>query len=297
MLAVSLPKIIFSFKEDAGYTVENVYKVNGKKAALMVNETGMDDYHAVRLELEGHNATDFKLVQEFEAQGATRQKAIENARMVAYAVDVKDSVFTFDSNLQFKPNAVFRAQRLNMTLYIPYNFPFTMDEGTSRFITQYVDSEYLDGETWQMTEDGLKCLSCPPEDENKITDLRDFDEIEISGKFDLRIIAGDDYSVELTGSDRAKEKYNIKHKGETLVIDFEGKKDFDWQLKDLKIDDIEIIVTMPSIEKIEATGIGNIRMDDFHNHELEIDIRGPVKFRGGINTHSLTINLSGSARN
>jgi phage shock protein PspC (stress-responsive transcriptional regulator) len=196
MLAVSVPKIIFSFREDAGYTIENNYKVNGKKAVLKINETGMDDYHAVQFNLEGHNGTDFKLVQKFEAQGATRQKAIENAKMVDYTVEVRDSVFTFDSNLKFKENAIFRAQRLHMTLYIPYNFPFTMDEGTSRFIRQYVDSEYLDNETWQMTEDGLKCLSCPQEEQNKITDLNDFDAIEISGKFDVRIIHGDQYAVE-----------------------------------------------------------------------------------------------------
>ena len=74
MLAVSIPKIVFSFKEEAGYTVENTYKVNGKKAILKINETGMDDYDGVKLELEGYDGKDFKLVQEYKAQGSTRQK-------------------------------------------------------------------------------------------------------------------------------------------------------------------------------------------------------------------------------
>jgi hypothetical protein len=102
-------------------------------------------------------------------------------------------------------------------------------------------------------------------------------------------------NVEMSGSDRAKEKYKISRKGETLVIDFEGKRDFDWKLKDLKIEEVEITITMPSLEKIEATGIGSIRLDDFSGNDLDIDVRGPVKFRGGINVHHLTINLSGSA--
>ncbi len=296
MLAVSVPKIIYSFKEDAGYTVENIYKVTGKKAVLKINETGMDDYHAIELDLKGHDVSEVRLVEEFKSQGTTRQRAIENARMIEYNVNVQDSVFTFDSNFSFKPDAIFRAQRMNMTLYIPYNLPFTMDEGMSRFIRQYVDRENLDGQTWQMTkEEGLKCISCPAKDEEEISDLNNFNEIEITGKFDLRIVRGGEYKVEMTGSERSKEKYDVTQKGETLVIDFQGKKDQDWKLKDLRIEEVEITVTMPNIEKIEATGVGNIRMDDFTSERMDLDLRGPVKFRGDIDTHHFTINLSGSA--
>jgi hypothetical protein len=256
----------------------------------------MDDYHAIELDLKGHNLAEVRLVEEFKSQGSTRQKAIENARMIEYNVDVKDSVFTFDSNFSFKPDAIFRAQRMNMTLYIPYNLPFTMDEGMSRFIRQYVDRESLDGQTWQITtEEGLKCISCPQKDEEEISDISDFNEVEITGKFDLRIVRGDHYKVEMTGSDRSKAKYQVQRKGETLVIDFQGKKDQDWKLKDLRIEEVEITVTMPNLEKIEATGVGNIRIDDFTNQEMDVDLRGPVKFRGDINVHHLTINLSGSA--
>jgi hypothetical protein len=255
----------------------------------------MDDYNAVDFDLEGHNSSNFKLVQEFEAHGNTRQKAIENARMVEYNVVVRDSIFTFDSNLKFKEDAIFRAQRLKMTLFIPYNFPFTMDEGTSRFISQYVDYEFMDGYTWQMTEDGLKCMTCPVNDKEKITDLRDFNDIEITGKFDVRIIPGGDYSVELTGSDRAKEKYSIERKGETLIIDYQGKKDFDWKMKDFDIEGVEITITLPNLENLEASGVGSIRLDEFTGDEVEIELRGPVKLKGGVNAHNLTINLTGSA--
>jgi phage shock protein PspC (stress-responsive transcriptional regulator) len=295
MLAVSIPKIVFSFKEDAEYKVENVYKLNGKTAVFNLNETGMDDYHAVRLDLEGYSGSEIKLVQTFEAQGSSRAKAIENAKMVEYHVNFRDTVFTFDSNLKFKQDAVFRAQRLNMTLYIPYNLPFTMDEGIARFISEYVDAEKRDSQTWIMTENGLTCASCPPPDKDKITDLHDFDEIEINGKFDLRIVAGHDYSVELSGPDHAKEKYHIERRGNTLIIDFEGKQKFDWKLKDLKIDEVEITVTMPHIEKIEAVGIGTIRLDRFDTNDLDIDLRGPVKLRADISSNDLSVNLSGSS--
>jgi phage shock protein PspC (stress-responsive transcriptional regulator) len=296
ILAVSVPKIVYSFKEDAGYTIENIYKVNNNRAVLKINEMGMDEYHAVKLTLEGYNGDVLKLVQKFEAQGASRQQAIENAKMVDYNVTVRDSIFTFDSNVQFKDDAIFRAQRVNMTLYIPYNFPFTMDEGISRLITQYVKSEYLDGYVWKMTDDGLECVSCPKEEENgTVTELRDFDEIEIRGKFDVRIIHGDDYSIEFKGSEESKNQYDIDRKGETLVIDYIGKENFDWNLKDLNIEEAKIIITVPRIEKIEATGIGQIRLNDFTDHELEIELRGPVKLKGNVEMNNISISLSGSA--
>jgi hypothetical protein len=166
----------------------------------------------------------------------------------------------------------------------------------SRFISAYVDHEYLDGYTWKMTEkDGLVCVSChPPDDKDELNNLTDFNEIEISGKFDLRISHGQEYAVELIGSEREKEKYNISRVGETLIIDYEGGRDFDW--KRLKVEEIRIHITLPSLEKIEAVGVGNIRFDEFTTDELEIDLRGPVKLKGDhIVANNLSINLNGSA--
>lgn len=295
VLSVGIPKIVYSFKEDAEYREENSYSINAKTAVLKIRETGMDDYHAVRLELKGHEGPSFRMVKNFEAQGSSRARAIENAKMVEYNVSLVDSIFTFDSNLTFKDDAIFRAQRLHIVFYIPYNFPFTMDEGISRFITQYVDANYLEGHTWRMTESsGLECISCP-KDENKVARFSDFDGIEISGKFDVRIRNGNDYSVEVLGPERSKEKYDISQSGSTLIIDFEGKRNFDWKLRDLKIEEVQIIITMPDIEKIEATGIGSIRFDEFTGDDMDIDLRGPVKLRGEVTAHNITINLSGSS--
>lgn len=280
-----------------------------KSAVLKINEVGLDDYDETRLTLKGYNGTDFKLVQEFEAQGSTRAKAIENAKMVDYNVDVNDSVFVFDSNITFKPEAIFRVQRLQLTLFIPYDFPFMMDEGISRFITQYVDccglvgTNNIDRYTWKLTEkDGLVCIDCPVEeydDDNHSSSLTDFDEIELTGKFDVRIMRGENYNVELIGSDREKEHYNIYRSGETLVIEYESqrrnfKMDVD-DFKNLNVDEMRINITMPSLEHLEATGFGSIRFDDFTNDDMDIESRGPITIRGDLNANTLRVNLTGKS--
>jgi phage shock protein PspC (stress-responsive transcriptional regulator) len=297
ILAVSIPKIVFSFKEEGEYKIENVYTINGKTAVLKVNEVGMDDYHATRLTVKGYNGKEFKLIQEFKAQGTTRAKAIEHAKMVDYNVDFRDSVFTFDSNFKFKPDAIFRAQQLDMILMVPYNIPFTMDEGITRMLTHYVDWSERDNQTWKYTEEnGLECVSCErAEDENEATsELRDFDEVEVSGKFDLRIINGGDYNVELLGPEREKEKYKIYRAARTLVIEYSGRKK-NWEVNDLGIEEMRINVTMPSLEKLEATGFGSIRFDNFNGNDLEIDSRGPIKIRGELSMQELSINLTGKS--
>lgn len=298
MLGVGIPKIIYAFHEEGDYEVESHYTPTGKTAVLKAIDR--EGYQNVRLSLRGYEGKDFKLLQSFEAQGSSRSKAAENAQMVTYQVSVEDSVFAFPRHLDFKEDAVFRAQRLDMTLYIPYNFPFIMDEEMSRFITQYVDYEYRDGYTWEMTPDGLRCLTCgnnrEEEEDDRFSDLSDFNGIEINGRFNLRIIRGENYAVEMSGSERDKERYSIFRSGETLVIDFEGRsRNNDWDVNDFSLKEMQIEITMPTLEKIEAAGMGTIRMDDFTSTDLEIETRGPVKTRGTLNAHKVTINLSGKS--
>jgi phage shock protein PspC (stress-responsive transcriptional regulator) len=301
ILAVSIPKIVFSFKEEGEYKIENVYTISGKTAVLKVNEVGMDDYNATKLTIKGHEGKEFRLIQEFQAQGTTRAKAIENAKMVDYHVDVRDSVFTFDSNLKFKPDAEFRAQRLDMILMVPYNTPFTMDEGVTRMLTQYIDWNSRDGQTWKYTsEDGMQCITCEKEADDEFSDrhanadLRDFNEVEVTGKFDLRITNGNDYNVELLGPESEKAKYKIHRMGRTLIIEYQGRKK-NWEVNDLGIDEVRINVTTPEFQKLEATGFGEIRFDNYNGRNLEIDSRGPIKIRGELNMQDVSVTLTGKS--
>jgi hypothetical protein len=173
-----------------------------------------------------------------------------------------------------------------------------MDEGTSRFISQYVDSEYLEGYTWKMTRKGLECIDCNEAADESLSELRDFDEVEISGKFDLRILQGNNYAVELNGPDQAKRQYSVRRSGETLVIDFERNEDINWDdfdLRRLPVEEMEIVVTMPSLERLEAMGLGSVQFEDLTGERLEVEVRGPVKVRGDMNVGEVTIRLTGKS--
>lgn len=311
VMSVSIPKIAINFKEDGEYKVEQTYSMTGKTAVLKIRETGLDDYDVTSLNLKGYEGTELKLVQVFEAQGVTRMQAAENAQMVEYSVTQEDSVLTFDSNLRFKPDAIFRAQRLRMTLYIPYDYKFVLDDNTWRLISQYIDYDKRDGNTWIIEKEGyLKCVSCPEEvkiEEEKDWDselygegvstssLTDFDELEISGLFDIRVKQGNNYAVELTGPDKEKAKYRIVRLGSTLVIEYDDEKRFNWRSNPLKVEQVRINITMPEVEKIDLKGAGKASFTGFTEDDLKIKILGAINVTANINARDLAVYLSGAS--
>jgi hypothetical protein len=296
MLAVGIHRIVYAFHDDGQYTVENTYNVTGGMAVLKLNE-GSSEFHGTRLTLRGHEGPGFRLVQTFESQGSSRSNAIKNAKMVEYNVNVSDSVFTFDEEIRFKEDAIFRGQHLDMILYVPYNFPFRLERGMQRLISRY---DITDGNTWRITRDGLQCMDCEDSEVQNISNLRDFDEVEITGKFDLRIIQDYEYSVDVSGPEEARNRYTIRRRGETLEISFEEDNNDDgdyknWDVKHLALEKVEIVITMPDLERLKAMGVGNVRFDDFSGQEFDLEVRGPVEVRGDMNVENLTVRLAGSS--
>jgi phage shock protein PspC (stress-responsive transcriptional regulator) len=296
-LTLGVPKLIFDFKEEGTYRVETVYPITAKRAVFRINETGMDDYDEIWLSLQGYQGKEIKLVQEFEAQGSSRKAAIENAKMVDYNVVVEDSIFTFDSNMTFKEDAIFRAQRLKMTLLIPYNYPFTMTEDVARFITQFIEHEALNNETWRMTPDGLSCLSCPAPVVAPAADDMDAEsgdeikDVEIDGLFDLEITRGDKYALEIDGSESEKAKYRVEHHGSTVVIDYNNDGEF--HADDL-LKEVRIRLTLPALESLSASGKGEVRFTGFRSERLNIEFSGKISGHGEMEALDLTLELSGA---
>lgn len=298
VLSIMVPRIVYSFKESGEYKVENEFETNGKTLVLNLREIGLDDYNATRLTLKGHDQQSLRLVQRFEAQGETAAIAIENAKMVDYNVSFSDSTMLFDSNIQFKDKALFRAQQLDMVLYIPYNTPFVMDKGMCQFITQYVSWDDFDNETWKMSERGLECLTCESSTTADLNSTWSFDEVEISGYVDVTIVESSSYGVELIGKNSEKAKYTIEQDGNTLVIkyrDFQEDKNFSWRKDMVLFDEVEVSISMPSLEKLHAKGAGKLNFRGFTSDDVEIELLGAFRARGELTAHHLLVDIKGAS--
>lgn len=303
VLGFTLPQMLLSFKEDGDYKVERTFETNGKTLVLKINETGLDDYRVTDLTIKGYDGKQIKLVEKFIAQGATHKNAIENAQMVTYNVNHTDSVLTFDSNITFNKDALFRAQRLEMDLFIPYNTQFVISEEMWRIIDNnyrdyngYRDSNF--DKTWKMTERGFECVNCTEPTEEKALELhdqfglKDFNELDVKGIFNLVITKNDVYSVEIKGSESEKKKFSVDQSGDRLEIDYRSRNKTFWT-DNVDDETAKIYISMPSLTKLKIKGAGKIKIEGFREDEMDISLLGAMTCDAKLDVRNLQLDLSG----
>ncbi len=304
ILAASLPQIVLAFKEEGEYKVEQVFDTKGKIPVLKINETGLDDYNMTDLELKSYDGSQLKLEQRFQAQGSSRKQAVENAKTVTYNVTQIDSVITFDSNLAFNKDAKFRAQRLDMDLFIPKDQAFVIDEGMWNLLENYYGrwnfSETHKAQTWKIEDGELVCLTCPPtpKSERGLGDndqygLKDFEELDVTGVFNLVIKESDRYSIEVEGTESERNKYNIDVNDNTLEIDYRTRQKNFWERNYEDGELTKIYITMPHLAKMKVKGAGKIRVDGFHEDDLDIKLTGAMSCEAKLDSRNLDIEMAG----
>ncbi len=318
VFSFTVPTIVNEFKREGTFSEESYYDLEGKIAILKLNEIGMENYEVTRLRLRGHDDFRLKLVKEFESHGRTRQQAMENAQMITYNVSLEDSVFLFDSNIQFKDNARFRAQRLNMTLYIPYNHKFIMDKDLRYILNRntlysngYNLSDLEDNE-WIFTTSGLECVTCDnltsidrsrniKEKYSELFDIRgyseefeyvDFTDIQIEGPFDINVMEHDEFKVILNGRQRNLKDINVDQEGKRLIISYENKI---LSLKNFKRD-IKVYIALPELDYINLIGGSKSSVTGFEGDYLRIRINGGCESEMDIDMDELDIDLNGASK-
>jgi hypothetical protein len=302
ILSFSLPNFIYGFKEEGEYRTEETFSTT-KTPYFNINEIGLDDYHVTSLYLRGYEGTDIRVVKRFQAQGRSRKIASDNAQMVDYHVVQSDSVITFDSNITFRDDAMFRAQRLDVDIYVPYDRPLVIDGELWRLI----DNDRLNfthhNETHRIhltKQGGWSCDDCDTvssDDNSSYQDqlgLSDFTAIDMQGLFDVRIIKGDQFAVELDGPEREKGRYEIYVNGSTLVVDYDDKRKYFWK-RDLKGNEVKIRIVMPELHDLDVRGAGKLSIRGFDEDDLDIQLTGAVMASGDFAADRLNVELTGAS--
>lgn len=167
-LGFQVPRVIAKFKEEAR-VITNTPLTLGPGVLFLSVEDGEEEefYQGVVLELKGTQDSVLTLNQEYFSRGQSKKQAQENIKKIKYSYAVKDSVITFERGFDLKTLGAFRNQRLNLTLAIPYNKPFTMDESLLEILENTLYKNGYDWEDvrpeaiWVFNEAGLTCLTCP----------------------------------------------------------------------------------------------------------------------------------------
>lgn len=332
ILAVNIPTIAINFSEEGEYRKIETYDIAKNIAVLKLNDNGYKEYDVVSLNIRGYSGSEYKLEHIFESQGSSRRDAEENARMVSHNVELRDSTLYFDSDLTFDRNAIFRAQRLDMILYVPYGAKFMVDDDMRELLrNSYRFRRYnMNDNIWSFTSDGLECLTCEKDfsysydDDNESIALNDdnddwsegdfdnkstasladydrkimldpFDEIEIEGAFIINIENSDTPQVLIKGPARYINSLDIDQRGDRLKV---GIKNFDEDLTrwTLSRGDIEITILTSDVSKLTITGACSAFMTNYNLRDLKIDIMGATNLKADIRVEDLEIELTGASK-
>lgn len=314
-ISFTLPSLIKGWTREGEYRQEVNYDLSDKIAVLKLTEVGNDDYEGATLKLRGHNESVYQLVMRYEARGASRQEAAENAQMVTYNVTQDDSLLYFDSNIKFKEDATFRAQQLDLTLYIPFGSEFMMDESLQHILRNTIyRSGYrvsqMEGNRWTIDGSGLKCLTCEEErydrddedssfgamDDSGDTqrlDFKNFDEVEATFRFDLEIIQSNEYSVVVKGPAKKMQNFEARQSGDKVFFDFDERN---WRWFDNENDPrIKIYITTPDLSDLDLSGACTAKVRGFEQDQVTISLSGASEANMSVDAERLVAKLGGAS--
>ena len=95
-----------------------------------------------------------------ESQGESKRAAYQYAENIVYAVDVHDSLLTFDPYFTVMPQDKWKFQTLDVVLYIPEGTVLVVDDALchDRFLGRWFRRHANADCTWVMTKEGLQRL-------------------------------------------------------------------------------------------------------------------------------------------
>jgi phage shock protein PspC (stress-responsive transcriptional regulator) len=165
---VSVLPLVKNFSSEGNHTVKKEFTSGFQTMALNINlmDRRMNEIHPVKLKIRGWEGKNIMLAERFEAQGRNWQDAGNNARLALYNVVQQDSSLIFDSNLSLDPGISYRAQRLDMTLFVPMGQKFTIDKNFDGILEHTLhlngyNVSQLEGNTWMFVKSGIVCVTCP----------------------------------------------------------------------------------------------------------------------------------------
>ncbi len=167
-LGFQVPRIIAKFKEkDRVITNTPITLSQGVLLLTVEDYEEKEFYQGIALELKGTEDSVLTLNQEYFSRGQSKKQAQENIKKIAYSYAVKDSVIIFDQGFDMKTLGAFRDQKLNLSLAIPYNKPFIMDDSLLDILENTLYKNGFEREDvrpeaiWVFNKAGLVCLTCP----------------------------------------------------------------------------------------------------------------------------------------
>lgn len=257
-----------------------------------------------KLEVQRSNDSIWELEIIRTAYGRDDYMAMVYADRIPLGAKLNDSILTLTTHFYIGDNVPFRNQQITYRLWVPQGKVVKFEQGVTEIMQHGLKRRVTDlhnyGMTWEMGENGLRCLDCknlignPRRDKNTMSyNEDDFTDIEVNVAAEVNIEQGADYEIYVTGNSQMRERLEVYKTGDKLVIDVEdGLFDI---FDNHNGDNLIITIKTPNLEYLEANGAARVYLSGITNPKLKMDVSGASFVEGDVNVTELDMGLSGSA--
>lgn len=132
-----------------------------KDKMVLKSENHKLGFDNVSIRIEKSLTDEMKLVTTYEGRGKTEVEAIKSAESIMYLFEQNDSVLIFPRYFKLKNNSTWRAQDVELTLYVPYNTELIIQDRVDRIVQSVYSGDCERDEyervRWIMGKDGMEC--------------------------------------------------------------------------------------------------------------------------------------------
>ncbi len=286
-----IPGTIANFIEDNTRTEIETYEAIDHHLVLDINQLDREDADFVHLTIRPHQDSTIKIVKEFSAQGTNKSNALKNSEMVTYGITLSDSIMLFDSDIEFKDDAVFRAQELEMTLYMPLGQKFIMTEDLEDIIYRtiyhydYSVRDLGDNVFVFNNMNDLTCLTCDPSlnngnytgSNNDFTKVFDFGDsvvsITIKGEYKINLSQDSISQVEVIGRKSKVEEVEFEYDRDNRELEI-FVKDFDEDFDFRGRAPVYVNISAPYFKELNIYGHNDLRAKNLNLKNFKLEMAG-----------------------
>ncbi|WP_224998407.1 PspC domain-containing protein [Cesiribacter sp. SM1] len=313
-VAIMAPRIIANYSQDNYYQTEAVFNTDSTKTLQLKIEKGnWQEFRNVTLTVKGSPDKAVRLEQRIWGRGATTEQAREHAQLASYPVRQQGNTLFFKDQLELPEDKPFYGQTAKATLYIPYGQRFVMQNRMDNILTATMSpwgfrNSDMHNNTFMFNRQGeLECLTCPAERQqearnkkevvftggDRVLDFKDFDKIKIGNNYQLTLIQGPDYKVEVKGDDKVLDEMKVRQQGSTLSF-FTDDSDGWWKsLKGKRR--AHIFVSVPNLAGLYLSGASSANIKLEQGKPLALELSGASEVEGDVVVENLELEMSGSS--
>jgi phage shock protein PspC (stress-responsive transcriptional regulator) len=269
---------------------------NHDNDGVRIGENNLEVNGPIEVRVRKSNSGEFRCTQIVKAQGSSSIEAQENAKQIQFDVVTNGNALRIPTAYNISRGNKWRVQRIRLEIEVPEGKSVVFDDKiyhhSAAEMDDYADENdenYISHEpdrVYRMTKEGLICTNCPQMGDRNYRSDRSYEKFIIEGNIQAEIRQGDNFRVEIEGSESDKNKIQKIQSGDKITFTTNGKK----------LDGpVHVLIETHTFTSLHADNSGEIIIRGFDEGQADISAKGSSAIKAYIDCRSLDIALSGNA--